>query len=565
MSTATMVDKEVGQETALHKLFPPQWQTLTTYAVGLVFLLLGFLLRLHDLGLPFDRDGYDEGVYWQSLRAMAAGHTLYQQIFYSQPPFFLLSIYPFYTLFGQTLWAARLGIAVVSLTGLVGAFYLGKAISGRIGALIALLLMMIDPFYMSQSQKLEAEAPSAGLSLLAVGLAYMWWENPEGAAGLWLAALCGISAALSILSKLLGVTALVPVGLLMLAHLWRIWRRPRAQRLSYARSLLLGIAAFVLTMLLFLLPFVGARHEFWAGVVTFHTAAAQQFKSTLAGNFPSMVHLLTSPTAIIALFSLLVALLRRDWRVLPLVAWLVATVLVLVNQAPLFHHHLVALIPPMIALAVVGISPFIGLSRLASLLSGNVRNTTAAKAASEADTLEVQAVSIQEHQQNTRFAIAPQVRSNVSLLLRTVGSIVTLVALLIVLIINLQGAQQYFQGERTQGASNNTQQGLLVAQDLHNATHPGDLVITDAQFLVALADRNTPPSLVDTSIVRIDTNYLTLQQLIQAASQPQVHAVLFYTGRLSIASVTAFHAWVATHGFHLIRHYKSGQELWIRA
>lgn len=559
MSTATIVDKQNKQRTLLHIPFSPRWQTLLTYAVGLVFLLFGLWLRLHDLGLPFDRDGYDEGVYWQSLRSMAAGHALYQSVFYSQPPFFLLSVYPFYLLFGQTLWAARLGIAVVSLTGLVGAFYLGKAICGRIGAVLALLLMAIDPFYLSQSQKLEAEAPSAGLSLLAVGLAYMWWEMPEGAVGLWLAAFCGISASASILSKLLGVTILVPIGLLMLAHLWRVFKQPREKRFVYARSLIVGVVAFLLTTAVFLLPFMGAFHQFWAGVVTFHTTAGVLFKTTLANNLPMMGHLLTSPTAIVALLSVVIALLRRDWRILPLVLWLAATILVLLNQAPLFHHHLVALIPPFIALVMVGLSPLSILNRVFAPATG--RDKSVPTPVSESVSIPT---SIEPSMDGMAKDGMAKRESNGALMLRTVGSVITLIALIVVLVLNLQGAQQYFQASRMQGASNATQQDLRVAQDLHNATHTGDLVITDAQFLAGLADRNTPPSLVDTSIVRIDTQYLTLQQLIQAASQPQVHAVLFYTGRLSIQSVAAFRGWIASHGFHLIHHYKAGQELWVR-
>jgi 4-amino-4-deoxy-L-arabinose transferase-like glycosyltransferase len=54
---------------------------------------------------------YDEGVYWQSLRAMSAGYHLYGQIFCSQPPLFLLSIYPFYELLGSSIVSARVGVA----------------------------------------------------------------------------------------------------------------------------------------------------------------------------------------------------------------------------------------------------------------------------------------------------------------------------------------------------------------------------------------------------------------------------------------------------------------------
>src|SRR5690349_22701410 len=102
------------------------WQIILFWVAVLALFAIAVGMRLYDLGLPFDRDTYDEGVYWQSLRAMSAGHPLYQQIFYSQPPFFLLSTFPSYVIFGSTLWSARFGIALVSLFGLVGAFLLGK-------------------------------------------------------------------------------------------------------------------------------------------------------------------------------------------------------------------------------------------------------------------------------------------------------------------------------------------------------------------------------------------------------------------------------------------------------
>src|SRR5690348_7724511 len=138
----------------------PRWQTILFWLAIVALFAIAIWMRLHDLGLPFDRDGYDEGVYWQSLRAMSAGHPLYQQVFYSQPPFFLLSIFPTYMLLVQTVWAARFGIVLISLLGLLGAFLLGRALGGRIGAIAALLLLVANPLYLAQSLTIEAEAPS---------------------------------------------------------------------------------------------------------------------------------------------------------------------------------------------------------------------------------------------------------------------------------------------------------------------------------------------------------------------------------------------------------------------
>src|SRR5712691_1914181 len=273
MSTSTIANNAATSDAARAR--PPRWQTILSWT-AIVGLFAGALaMRLYDLGLLFDRDGYDEGVYWQTLRAMSAGHTLYQQIFYSQPPFFLLSLYPGFALFGGTLWSARLGVALISLLGLLGAFLLGKALSRRVGAIAALLLLLVNPLYLAESQTLQAEAPTVAFSLLAVGLAYLWWEHPEGITSLCLAALSGMTLSLGILCKFLALSSVVPIALLMLARLWQIWQKQPGTRLASSRSPIAGIAACIAAMALVLLPFLGSYHEMIQSVITFHTAASQ--------------------------------------------------------------------------------------------------------------------------------------------------------------------------------------------------------------------------------------------------------------------------------------------------
>ena len=104
--------------------------------------LLALALRFWPLG-GFSTE-YDEGVYWQSLRALADGHALFNSVFSSQPPFFLLSLYPLYVLFGQTLAAARLAIVIFSLAGIVAIYFAGAAIGGRWAGLAASLLLALD-------------------------------------------------------------------------------------------------------------------------------------------------------------------------------------------------------------------------------------------------------------------------------------------------------------------------------------------------------------------------------------------------------------------------------------
>ena len=80
MSTSITTNEKKQAGSAAQKP-PPRWQTLLMLVVPLALVALAIVMRLYNLGQPFDRDGYDEGVYWQSLRAMGAGYTLYRQIF----------------------------------------------------------------------------------------------------------------------------------------------------------------------------------------------------------------------------------------------------------------------------------------------------------------------------------------------------------------------------------------------------------------------------------------------------------------------------------------------------
>jgi 4-amino-4-deoxy-L-arabinose transferase-like glycosyltransferase len=482
--------------------------------IVLALFIAGIWMRLHLLDAPFDRDSYDEGVYWESLRSMSVGASLYQRIFDSQPPFFLLSIYPFYALFGQTIWSARLGIAIISLFGFLGALLLGKALAGRLGMILALLLLVANSFYLTASQTLQADGPATALALLAVGLACLWWERPDGTMGYCLASLTGMTLALSILTKLLMIPALAPIGLLALVRLWQVKNQTSTTFFASIRPLLIGCLAFVLTIVLLLLPFSHAFSQFWQTVVMFHVDARGHYADIQAGNSAIIGDALKSLLGASALFGTIIALLRRDWRVIPLLVWLSTTIDFLLEQAPLFSYHLIALIPPLIALTVIGIAPI----TLVAKRSGILINIATAL---------------------TALLVLSQVISNI------------------------QPIQNFYDNSVVMSHLSGTQQNMRVVRDLQRLTRPDQLVITDAEFIAALAGRSTPDSLVDTSEVRIRAGYLTTQQLIEEASQPQVHAILFYTYRFDNELDASFHDWVTQH-FQLADRYEEGEELWVK-
>ncbi len=482
---------------------------------GFVILLaVAMLMRLHTLGVLFDRDSYDEGVYWQTLRSITAGFQLYNPTFYSQPPMFLLSVLPTYLLFGQTIWAARLGIALVSLFGFFGIFLLGYTLRGRLGAFAALLLLILNPLYLSASQTLQAEGPEISLSVLAVAFAYLWWRRPSGWRGSLYGALCTLTLVLSIFSKLFALATIVPIGLLALAHIWRITRQPVGERWRATYSLLIALVVLILTTIIIVLPYHNVLPSFWSGVVTFHDAA--KTISTRAGNTQQIEVFLLAPLGITALYGSLVALVKKDWLVIPLLAWALASSILLWQQEPLFAHHFVILAPPLVALSIMGLGKL--------------------------------PVAISKKQLTQRPALITEIG---------------LLLILLTMIFSARVIQINYRQLQTQEASQATQGSLQVAKDLQQVVKPGDFVITDGQFLTGLANRNTPPELVDTSSVRIDTHYVTNQQMIQLASQSKVQAVLFYTGRLTNPDLAPFRNWVKQH-FREIHTYSNSSSLWIK-
>lgn len=520
------------------------WLILLTWMTVLALFVMGIWMRLHLLDVPFDRDSYDEGVYWQSLHSMTTGAALYQQIFYSQPPFFLISLYPFYTLFGQTIWSARLGIAIISLCGFLGAMLLGKALAGRWGMLLALLLLVINPLYLRESQTLQADAPSTALMLLAVGLAYQWWERPHGMIGYCLAALAAITLALSMLTKFLAAPALVPIIILALLYLLKA-RKSSISLFASIGPILLGCVAFIITIVLLLLPFSHAFSQLYQTVVTFHTHAKVLFLGTQSQNGLIIRPVLTSLLGASALYGTVIALLRRDWRMIPLLVWLIATLYLLWQQAPLFYHHVVALIPPLIALAVMGISPITSTKQHSDLLEHYLFDALPLK------------IIVTNTKRDFFKAVSKVILPSIN-----IATVLIIILAFCQITSNIQSIRYFYHGSYMFAHSHTIQANMYIAQNLQRVTKQDQLVITDAQFIAAEAGRSTPASLVDTSSVRILTGDVTTQQLRLAASQPQVHAVLFFTDRLD-RMPASFHNWVQQH-FYLAYFYGRGKELWVK-
>lgn len=493
----------------------------TRWLVLICFVAL--ILRVWPLrGASTD---YDEGVYWQSLRAMANGQPLFSSVFSSQPPFFLLSVYPLYLLFGQTLTAARLAIALYSLVGVVAAYWACRRLGGTLAGLLAALLLAVDPIFLTESHTLQAEAPAVSFEILAVALAIAA-TNAEKRRRIGFAALSGVALGLGIMTKLFDVVAIVPV----FAYL----AQPLAQRVLSARRQtreseptgsprllrdmgvlwLACLAGALVAGLLVALPFVASWGAAYDQVVRFHTAAARDASGSLRGNLLSVIHVRSEyPLWLAALSGCAVAIWKRRWALVPIALWLLASVAVLLEQQPLFLHHMALLVPPLVMLAST---------------SGSVLPQAGKRYAAGFD----------------------------------VGMIWTgRAALIVVLACVVAGV---FIGVKTDTRAARTPSAntLRLAAALRDLTLPSDYVVTDDQYIAGLADRNVIPQLVDTSLVRIQSGYLTASQLETLVTATDSRTILFASGRFDQAP--GFRAWVEAH-FSAVPAVGDGHMLYIKS
>jgi Dolichyl-phosphate-mannose-protein mannosyltransferase len=417
-------------------------QRARSWAAPAGILLLAALTRAWFLSGP--QLDYDEGVYWQSLRALAAGHPLFSSVYSSQPPGFLLLLTPFYDIFGHSLAAARGGVAVISLLGIAAAYSLLASAGNRAAGIAAAALLLADPLYLRQSVTLQADGPALAIALAALAAAA--WKPGTGY-GIVAAVLAGALLAAACLVKLLALPAAVPLLIL----LWPSGRRIVAAAVGGLIVIGLCLAPFAAILPLVLEQTIGL-----------HLTGGTSSLGGVGG-------LLTlsrweAPLALLALLAIIST--RAQGTVRHGLAWLAAAAIGMLAIHPLWPHHLVAIAVPLALVA-------------APAVASVVRGTTGL------------------------------VFAAIVLLLAT--GLATAVV-----------ASQQVPADRR------------LVNRIAQLAQPGQEVITDDQFGAALAGRDTPPELVDTSMVRVRSRSLSAAEVERIAARDRVPVVVLSSGRLTL-------------------------------
>jgi hypothetical protein len=308
---------------------------------------------------------YDEGVYWQSFRALARGETLFRSIFAPTPPAFYYTLLPFYAV-AHSLTSLRLGVLIFGVIGLAATYVAGRLLAGELAGLVALILAATSPLYLTQSAVLLADGPAVAISVVAVALLLLALRT-DGRTRDALAVAAGLALAISVGIKLLGVLTAVPLLVLLLGA-------PRAR----GRLILFIVAGGLLGSIVLLLPVLSSPSAAFDDLVLSHLRAGQAQATGPADNLKLLILRREEPLEALAAIGALIALLRRDRRIGALLAWAAVSVVAVLFYKPLFPHHLVMLTPPLALVAAVGLAPTLTLRARALATAGLVLATVAA-------------------------------------------------------------------------------------------------------------------------------------------------------------------------------------------
>lgn len=308
-----------------------------------MFLYVGFVLAIRPVKQTFEFD-YDEGLNLMKALLYSKGFSLYSQIWSDQPPLATVLLSGWFSLFGQSVFAARVLILLFSAL-LTWSFYqILRNSLARIPAFYGTLLLFTSWLFVRASISVMIGIPCAAMAMLSIYILVLYKKHDCKR----LLVLSGVLLALSLQTKLITVF-LIP---LILFYIVDSRIRKRITKKVLFSALLWLITIFSIYVL------VGFSYHAldYRYLVKAHTS--QPIEADIINyNSQEYLQFLFSQDYdylfLAGIGAAAIILNKQREGFLPLI-WLTTATLVLLNHKPIWYHHYTMLAIPIAWLGAYG-------------------------------------------------------------------------------------------------------------------------------------------------------------------------------------------------------------------
>lgn len=302
-----------------------------------IFLSVIFFTQFKLINRPVKDN--DEGIYLTSFLLVDRGYPAYKKTYFSQPPGFLLAVYPGFILFGKTLQAARFTVGLWSLIGLLAIIWIGFELKNKWIGLLAIGLLFLVPSYFNQSLTFQSDILITTFSLICLAALIKFGKNLHLP---WFI-ISTFFLNLSFWTKF-DIT-FFPSFILFF---WFMYGEKKITFKEITNLFLIFLAVSMGFFILFILPF-GAREVFNNSILLRFQAAANSSSSFLLINY--LIKDITLSVIIIG--SLISSFFKKNKSNSSsniILLWNIFVLIIFFFYRPLFPHHLVILAVPYVLL-----------------------------------------------------------------------------------------------------------------------------------------------------------------------------------------------------------------------
>ncbi len=296
-----------------------------------LFSIIIFFSQLKLINHPVKDN--DEGIYLTTFHLINQGHPPYKETFLSQPPGFLLTVYPGYLLFGKTLAGARLIIGLWSIVGLLVIVWLAFELNSPWLSLWTIGFLYLISYYSNQTLTLQSDTQIGVFSLISLTSLIRFTKSTKST---WLI-ISIFFLNLAFWTKF--DISLIPSFIFILFFIYKT-----KKNFPYSKLLLIPTVT-ILFFLIFILPFgVSGMIQ---NVIKLRLQAANHYQPSflLLFNYLSRDYVLS----LVIFGTIILSFIKRKGFYslsTSILTWSLTTFALFVFYRPLFPHHLAILAVP---------------------------------------------------------------------------------------------------------------------------------------------------------------------------------------------------------------------------